>query len=49
LAGRAEGYKFDTVTFYDGEHFIGEQLNIFQDSPYLTKDNIGRCPSTICT
>jgi hypothetical protein len=30
LAGRPEGYKFDTVTFYDGEHFMGTQINIFQ-------------------
>ena len=42
LAGRPEGYKFDTVTFYDGEYFMGDQQNIFQDTPASPKDNLGR-------
>ncbi len=40
--GRPEGYKFDTITFYDGEYFMGEQQNLYLDAASLQRDNLGR-------
>ena len=42
LVGRPEGYKFDTITFYDGEYFMGEQQNLYLDAASLQRDNLGR-------
>ena len=41
-SGAPDGYKFDTINFYDGEYFMGREQYLYQDAPQLNYDNLGR-------
>jgi len=42
LAGAPDGYKYDTLNFYDGENFMGNEQYMYGDKPSLSYDNFGR-------
>jgi hypothetical protein len=39
-----DGYKYDTINFYDGENFMGTEQYLYGDAPSLNYDNFGRYP-----
>jgi hypothetical protein len=42
LAGAPDGYKYDTINFYEGEYFMGGEQYLYGDAASLNYDNFGR-------
>lgn len=42
MAGAPDGYKYDTLNFYDGENFMGREQYTYGDAAVLNYDNFGR-------
>ncbi len=40
--GPPDGYKYDSINFYDGEYFMGQEQYLYTDAPSMSRDNLGR-------
>ena len=41
-SGAPDGYKYDTLNFYDGENSMGTEQYLYSDASSLNYDNFGR-------
>ena len=39
--GAPDGYKYDTLNFYEGQYFMGNEQYFYQDAPQFNIDNLG--------
>ena len=42
LTGAPNGYKYDTINFYEGENYNGREQFFYGDTPRMNIDNFGR-------
>eukprot|EP00095_Tigriopus_kingsejongensis_P009637 maker-scaffold94_size379870-snap-gene-2.32 protein:Tk09637 transcript:maker-scaffold94_size379870-snap-gene-2.32-mRNA-1 annotation:"gamma-crystallin a" len=42
FAGAPDGYKYDTINFYEGKNFMGLEQFFYDDAPQFNYDNLGR-------
>ncbi|XP_059083008.1 beta-crystallin A1-like [Tigriopus californicus] len=42
FAGAPDGYKQDTINFYESKYFIGEEQYFYDDAPQFNFDNFGQ-------
>ena len=40
-SGAPDGYQYDTINFYEGHYYMGDEHFYYDDAPSFTKDNMG--------
>jgi hypothetical protein len=42
FSGAPDGYKQDTINFYEGKYFMGQEQYFYDDAPQFDADNLGQ-------